>query len=61
MTGEWSVIDILQLWWNMKLCYSATHNGNVFMIKAKSVDYLTLVGTNCNRANAQVNGIGELI
>lgn len=45
----------------MKLCYSATHNGNVFMIKAKSVDYLTLVGTNCNRANAQVNGIGELI
>lgn len=35
----------------MKLCYSAAHSGNVFMIrvKAKSVDYLTLVGTNCKR------------
>lgn len=35
----------------MTLCYSAAHNGNVFMIrvKAKSVDYLTLVGTNCKR------------
>lgn len=33
----------------MKLCYSVAHNGNVFMINAKSVDYLTLVGTNCKR------------
>lgn len=33
----------------MKLCYSAAHNGNVFMIKSISVDYLTLVGTNCKR------------
>lgn len=31
----------------MKLCYSVAHNGNVFMINAKSVEYLTLVGTNC--------------